>query len=455
MKKILGLLALVSALGVSGNAEAATAQEYYSGQPLTLYVRTTGSDLAGTKGTTTDTAYKSLYSALVAIPDGFLAPITIDVDSNTYVLPMMTVVAQPGSTVVSSARQTGSIKIRGTCASTLKTWTTSVTWAAVTNKKNQVTGNIGSWTGTVTDGSHFVRSGSASAYTYKTVRTSTSPNLKTVDSSTTAYAGTLCSYGTILSGSPTFAAVLDSQSKPFVSFEAVSFSGTPVLTGVTLKGSKVATVGALSDVDIQSSYLGTDVDLTGTVRGVAKLQDVLVKDCVKLHGQIDVLDGVVAPTAYCGGAQVVAGGTSGVDGGAFIPKIPDGLTSVRQIESLDIEGEGTCLMLVGASARLGGGNAAHDMTCYPLDAGVCLELHQGSKFGIYDYRSAITGTVITGPSQVQSGSTLGPLYGGYDVVSSVGADGGADFTNGAAVGVTEASLPDTDATGLTLIYQLP
>lgn len=445
MKRLLlALAAIFLSSIVPITAEASTpAYNFQSGNIVTLYVRSGGSDsydgLSATATSSTRGPYPSIASALAQIPNGYLATVVIDLGSATYALPDTLFTPIPGSARISSVHTVGSVIIRGACTS-VKTWTTSVTWSLVSSRVSQVTGNVGSFTGTVTDGSHFIRSGSgtaASPYAYKISSASTTPNLRTVDFSTTAYAGTLCDYGTTISGDTTFAAVMGPEGSPQVVFEGVSFSGSPTLRGVKLKGSKIATPSTsatgMVDVQLQASSLGAAATLVSRTGNVGDIQLSMLSGCTKLLGHWHRVSGVVDATCtdvhQKGQLQIGSVGL-GFDGG--VSDAPDELSFVDQIESLDIEGNGTCLALVSGRARLGGGAATDDMTCNPSASGGVLNARANSRFGIFDQRSTVTGNP-KGRSVVREGSVVGPLYGGFIVQDAGFTVGSRDAGAGAAL----------------------
>jgi hypothetical protein len=433
--------ALAAIVCLATQAEAATPQSYFtSGNTVTLYVRSSGASedydgLAATASSSTRGPYPSIASALNQIPNGYRATVIIDLDAATYAVPDMVFVPVPASAKVSGVHTLGSVQIRGACTS-VKTWTTSVSWSAVSNKASQVTGNIGAYSGSVTDGSHFIRiadtTTGAEPYTYKIAAGSSSPNLVTVDFATTAYAGTLCAYGTTLSGSPTFTASIGPEGDTHLSFTAVTFSGSPVLRGVRLKGSKLGTPPAtLTDVQIQASSLGGAAKIVGRTGNVADIQLSYLGGCIKLLGHFRRVSGVVDGTCLAanpnqkGQLQVGSVGLT-FDGG--VSDAPDEFSIVDAIESLDVEGNGTCLALESARVRLGAGAASDDMTCRPSSEGGVFNVRAGSRFGLFDARSRITG-VVFGKSIVREGSTVGPLHGQFllqDAGMLVGSrDGGA------------------------------
>ncbi len=414
--------------------------KFFTGVDLTYYVSASGSD---TDDCSAATPCATPQHVLTLLPTDFNNQVFINVGPGTYGTAGANTLTLPAVPGVSSTGVYGTVSLRATCSVPDKTWASTGAGSAVVSgtsvtKTSQKTFNIGSYSATVTDGSHFrTTSQTLTTTTSSPVLASTTPNMVTLAAATTALtAGFLCPYDTIFQGTSwSISSNLSAQAAQSLKIMGIRFPGAVSATNVNFYGARIATGVTLTNSTIAGCFVsGGRVLLNQSNSSLVSL-DVFSAVSLTAFGpfrfSVVTFKGAPVDSAHVRlGAQNTSIATFS---GGSMPASGVGFAQV------DIEGTGDGVMLGGGDT---GGVASSGVMSFDMSAGRAFDLEMGAKFrnlGTISGKQAL-------PSRLKSGSYFYGGETGYTVANS--ANAGQDWLVGALSVDTIANQPTTDPTEL-------
>jgi hypothetical protein len=372
--------------------------------------------------------------------------VIVEAGPGAHALPTRAWTIQPGPD--------GTLTFRGACESPLFTAAT-LTGSVPSGLAAQVDFATPGWTGTVADGSHYLRvdgapSPTAAAPTFYVTRASTSPTLRVVDYANTSLSLVrLCGWETTISNAAAvkYSAQLSTVNTQWVKFQGVQFAGAGTVSLYAIRGEGVSFAAAVNnptlvDVTLRGAYLGhTGTSyLNASDLSTSTFHNTMWEGCVQPRGAFLNLGGVIKGSCTPPEQAQLSVGVFNEDNPTY------GVHVIRNTTAIDFENTTRrCLRMTRSTMRIGIG-ASSDITCNAsegfalLDHGSFLSVGPGAQ---------VRGTVGA-PTVLRNGSMLVPLNGGWQVTNTSAATTG-DFTNGDTAGVLKTCLPSSDSNQHTRI----
>ncbi len=389
-----------------------------------------GDDTEG-NGLTAATAYATVPRAILDLPNGWVAAVTINIAAGTITgNHRWGVNVLPGQRASSG---TGTLTIGGEAATAVETLVTGSAGTLVSGKKSKVNFDYGAFTTTVTAGSHYIKSASTASVTAGSpILASTTPTLVVVSSTTTALvAPTLYTWTTIFSGT----VFIESQQNPgaashFLTIGSIRFVGAVEARFAALRNCRFDVGPTFTDCTrVNCTLISGTNSSTGTCYLNSETTSLYVAGSLALSGYMSALQYVVFAGAPSAAAKFCVGGTS-----ATVTTATD-TGFVRLFAHNDFEGTGDAIRLIGSRLHSVGSTAAATFVV----TGRPLLMYAGSVvWGAAGWTWTGTGGL---PALLSESSTLLSAT-GFAVTNSVAA--GEDIVVGAeaVAAVTDRNITD-------------